>query len=301
MLNKQPLVYIILVNYKGLEDTIECLKSLDSITYTNYRTIVVDNASNDNSCEELRKYTNIELIELKENLGFAGGNNVGIKVAMDNKADYVLLLNNDTVVEKDFLDHLVDVAEADSTVGAVGGKIYYFDDKKLIWYAGAKINTFTSRTQHLGAEEHDNGQYNELCETGYITGCMMLVKAEVVEKVGVMDESYFLYYEETDWNVRINQAGYKLMYQPKSVIYHKVSSSTKKINYVMNYYYDRNSYYFINKNYGAANKAFMYLYKRTYLLAKYAQATLQKNEEKKEMVVKAYKSILSKEMGKYNG
>lgn len=303
MSNEQPLVYVILVNYNGLQDTIECIDSLNKINYKNYKIIVVDNDSKDGSAQKLRnKYNDdiIKIIELKSNTGFAGGNNVGINLAIKEKAEYVLLLNNDTVVDKNFLSQLVNTAQSNKNTGIVGGKIYYFDNKKLIWYAGAKINKITGRTKHIGVDEYDNGQYDKISEPDYITGCLMLLPVDVIKKIGLMDESYFLYYEETDWSVRIKKAGYKLIYDPKSVIYHKVSSSTKKINYVMDYYYDRNSYYFIMKNYGILNKICMYFYKRGFLLLKYIKSKYEKNNEKCYMIIKAYRSIRNKEMGKYN-
>lgn len=303
MINNEPLVYVILVNYKGLQDTIECIESLKDITYKNYKIIVVDNASLDNSVEILKSTYSDEiiLIDLKENLGFAGGNNEGIKLAVKENADYVLLLNNDTIVDKNFLQALVKRAEENEKTGIVGGKIYYFDDKNLIWYAGAKINSFTGSTRHIGVDQYDEGQFNKVIDVDYVTGCLMLLPVEVIKKVGMMNEEYFLYYEETDWSVRIKKAGYKLLYEPQSIIYHKVSSSTKKINYVMSYYYDRNSYYFIMKNYGFINRVFMYVYKRIFLLLKYIKGKFSRNEEKCIMIRKAYKSIKNEEMGKYNG
>lgn len=303
MINEQPSVYIILVNYNGINDTIECIESLKKINYSNYKIIIIDNGSSDNSVNILREKYNseIKIIDLKKNYGFAGGNNIGINMALNENIDYVLLLNNDTVVEKNFLKELVILAENNKQIGVVGGKIYYFDDKKKIWYAGAKINTLTGKTKHIGVDEYDKGQYDKISETDYVTGCMMLVSTNVIKRVGNMDESYFLYYEETDWSVRIKNAGYKLIYQPNSIIYHKVSRSTKKINHVMGYYYDRNSYYFVMKNYGILNKSFMYVYKRGFLVIKYFKGFIQGNDKKCKMVLEAYKSIKNKETGKYNG
>ena len=302
MHQEQPLVYIIIVNYKGLDDTIDCINSLKNIEYKNYRIIVVDNNSEDGSAEKLDElfFGDIKIIKLDENLGFAGGNNVGIKVALEENAEYVLLLNNDTVVKNDFLNHLVDKAEEEKTIGCVGGKIYYYSNKEILWYAGAKINKYTGRTKHIGVDEKDIGQYSISKEEDYITGCLMLVKREVLEKVGLMDERYFLYYEETDWCAKMKKYGYKLVFEPKSVIYHKVSSSTKNINDVMKYYYDRNSYFFIINNYGILNRSFMFLYKRIFLLLKLIKASLNKNKDKCRMIKKTYKDIKFQEMGKYN-
>lgn len=303
MSKKQPLVYIVIVNYNGLNDTIECIESLKKINYKNYKIIIVDNDSNDNSyCILKEKYADfIEIIELNDNIGFAGGNNIGINIAIKDEAKYVLLLNNDTIVKENFLCELVEVAEEDDKVGAVGGKIYYFDYKDIIWYAGAKINKFTGKTNHIGVNKYDNGQFDKKKQTDYITGCLMLVPVSVVKNVGLMDESYFLYYEETDWCAKIRKAGYKLVYQPTSVIYHKVSKSTKKINDVMGYYYDRNSYYFIMNNYKIQNRIVMFLYKRIYMIMKYMKYFIKGNRKKCNVIIKTYQSIKHKEMGKYDG
>ena len=135
-----PLVYIILVNWNGKRDTLECLESLRSISYSNFKILVVDNASNDGSVEAIRQqFQHVEVICNKENLRFAGGNNVGILHALKNSADYVLLLNNDTVVKKNFLSELINIAESDTTIGMTCSKIYYYFDKQLLWFAGGVI------------------------------------------------------------------------------------------------------------------------------------------------------------------
>ena len=297
-MNYSPLVYIILVNYNGCSDTVECIKSINEITYSNYKIVVVDNSSSDNSEEIIKKiFPHITFMQTGKNLGFGGGNNVGIKYALNNAADYVLLLNNDTSVKEDFLEHLVSTAEKDKKVGVVGGKIFYYDLPTILWYAGGKINTFTGKTQHVGDLQVDKLEYNKLCETGYITGCMMLLSSDIIKKVGMMDERYFLYYEESDWNVRIKKAGYKIIYNPKSVIYHKVSASTKKQSDIMTYYYDRNVYYFIMKNFGIMNKIFMFFYIRIILVLKYIKH--RNNPIRTNIILKTYKSIKKQTMGEY--
>lgn len=297
-MNREPLVYIILVNYNGYEYTMDCLKSLKNIHYCNYKIVVVDNNSRDGSQEKFTESENIHLIFSRENLGFAGGNNIGIKYAVDNGCEYVLLLNNDTVVKEDFLNELVETAEKDKDIAVVGGKIFYYDNPKLIWYAGAKINEFTAITRHLGDKEEDRDEYNKLTETDYVTGCLMLVNIEALKKVGLMDEKYFLYYEETDWNVKFRKYGYKVVYNPKSVIYHKVSSTTSKQNDIVKYYYDRNAYYFVMNNFGVLNKIFMYFYMRLRLFLKYIKYF---NETKKRnIIIDTYRSIKEGKMGVYN-
>lgn len=303
----KPLVYIILVNYNGFNDTIECVSSINKINYDNYKIIIVDNNSTDESKKILlNKFdncSNIIMIFQDNNIGFAGGNNIGINFALKNHADYVLLLNNDTIVTENFLTHMVTVAEKNQEIGCIGGKIYYYDSmkgQKIIWYAGGKINKFTGKTKHIGVDKIDNGTYSSVIETDYITGCLMLIKSEVIRSVGLMNEEYFLYYEETDWCARMKKKGYKLLVDQNAIIYHKVSRSMKTIKNSIKYYYDRNSYYFIINNYGILNKAFMFFYKRAYLFLKLIKAYIKKDNFKIDLVKKTYSSIKNREMGKFN-
>jgi len=222
-----PLVYIILVNWNGMRDTLECLQSLEQVSYSKFKILVVDNASSDGSVEEISKqYPKVEFICNKENLRFAGGNNVGIEYALKQKAEYVLLLNNDTTVEKNFLSELVNAFENNANVGIAGAKIFYFSDKKRIWYAGGRVNLKTGITSHRGIRHIDNEQFNKTEETDYITGCCMLLKREVIDEVGMLDESYFIYGEDADWCLRAKKVGYKLLYVPSAIVYHKVSVSS---------------------------------------------------------------------------
>jgi len=222
-----PLVYIILVNWNGKNDTLECLSSLQKVSYSNFKILVVDNASHDGSVEAIRTdFPNVELLVNKENLRFAGGNNIGIQYALQNNADYILLLNNDTTVEPNFLSELIIVAGNQNEIGIVGAKIFYYTDNKRIWFAGGTINLKTGITKHRGIRTIDVGQFNNEEEVGYITGCCMLVKREVIDKIGMLDESYFIYGEDADWCLRAKKVGFKLMYAPSSVAYHKVSVSS---------------------------------------------------------------------------
>ncbi|MBA4312068.1 MAG: glycosyltransferase family 2 protein [Chlorobiaceae bacterium] len=226
-MNHPPLVYIIVLTWNGKSDTIECLQSLQKLSYPNYKIIVVDNASIDGTADEvMRLYPSVELVRNSSNLRFAGGNNIGINIALKKKADYVLLLNNDTIVDVNFLSHLIEAAESDEHVGMAGPKIYYHSDQKRIWYAGGKIDWWTGSVSHLGVREIDKGQFIKLKYTDYVTGCALLVKREVVEKIGLLDESYFIYGEDADWSLRTAGAGYKLLFVPQAILWHKVSVST---------------------------------------------------------------------------
>lgn len=261
----EPLVYIILVNYKGVNHTIECIKSLKKIIYKNYKIIVVDNNSKDNSINELSKIKDIVLIKNKINAGFAGGNNLGIKFAIDNGADYVLLLNNDTTVEIDFLNQLIDEAEKD--VGIYVGKIMFYYDKNIIWYAGGKIDKFRGCTNVNGFVE-DKGQFEKESFVTFATGCCMLIERDVIKKVGLLKEDYFLYFEDTDYCARTLKQGYKIKYCPKAIIYHKESVSTKKHSFNFDYYFTRNRLFFIKDNLKGFYKIISYCYTNVFIFAK---------------------------------
>lgn len=263
-----PLVYIILLNYNGLKDTIDCVESLEKNTYKNYKIIIVDNDSADNSVEVLSsKYKAHTIMPTGDNLGFAGGNNVGIKYAMEKGADYILLLNNDTVVEKDFLSIMVDRVEENSEIGIITCKAYYFNSNR-IWYAGGDINTLKGNASHAGYNEIDNGQYDEEKYVGFASGCCMLLSRKAILDTGLMTEDYFLYYEDTDYCCRIKNSGYKIFYCPRAVIYHKVSASTKASSPMYNYYYTRNRCFFIKRNIKGLKKFTGYTYFIVRMIAK---------------------------------
>jgi GT2 family glycosyltransferase len=222
----EPLVFVLLVNWNGKHDTLDCLSTLSKISYRNFKTVVVDNGSADGSAEAFRKaYPEVVVLELLQNLRFAGGNNAGIRYAMDHGADLLLLLNNDTTVEEGFLGHLVTRIQTDDAIGMVAPKIYYHDDPGRIWFAGGAISMWTGTMRHLGIREPDHGQYDRTHEIEYASGCCMLVRVDVVRKIGMLDESFYMYTEDADWSMRVRRAGYKIAYEPQARIWHKLSVS----------------------------------------------------------------------------
>lgn len=226
-MSKPPHLYIVVLTWNGKADTLECLASLQNITYSNASILVVDNASNDGTLEAIRnRFHRVDLIRNEQNLRFAAGNNVGIRYALDRGADCILLLNNDTVVDKNFLSPLVETAESNQNIGIVGPTIYYFSFPNKIWFAGGIIKWWQGWLEHRGIREIDNGQYAQSEEVDYITGCCLLIKREVIEQIGLLDERYYMYGEDTDWCVRAHRKGFKIFYQPKSKVWHKVSVST---------------------------------------------------------------------------
>lgn len=255
----QKKVYIIILNWNGEDNTIECLNSLKEINYNNYKIVVVDNGSAGGSVFEIKKrFPEVEMIENKINLGFAGGNNIGIKYAISNRADYILLINNDTTVEKDFLNKLVEAGESDKSIGLVGSKICFYSEPNRIWFAGGKVNWIKNKGTHIGWGEIDNGQYDKIKEAGYLTGCCLLIKKEVINKVGVLPEDYFLYYEDLDFSLRVKNFGYKCVYVYKSKIYHKVSKSTKPGSPEYIYYHTRNGLVLAKRNGSLLSKIILY-------------------------------------------
>lgn len=222
-----PKVFIIVLNWNGHQDTIECVDSLKKVTYPDYEIVIVDNGSTDGSEEILRRrFPDIALIQTGENLGYTGGNNAGIRYALGKGADYMVLLNNDTVVDKDFVTALVAAAEADRSIGIASSKVYFYDRPDVIWYAGATLNLKTGKSKHLGYNEKDSGQFGAMQETDRACGCSMMVTREVCERIGLMDPEYFCYAEEAEWSVRARKAGYKVVLVPNSKTWHKVSAAT---------------------------------------------------------------------------
>ena len=221
-----PSVAIIILNWNGRDDTIECLKSVEKIDYPNFKTILADNGSSDGSVEAIRReFPTITVIENGANLGFAEGNNRGIVPALESGADFILLLNNDTVVDPGILSAFVQAAERMPNGGVYGPKIYHFDDPNKIWYAGGYWNALTLSFEEYGAGENDQGQFDVLTETEWVIGCAMFVRAEVFRRVGLLEPLYFLNNEEIDFSSRVRKAGLDCVYVPDARLWHKISVS----------------------------------------------------------------------------
>jgi hypothetical protein len=219
---------IILVNWKNYKDTEKCLSSLYKCVYHNFKIIVVDNESDPANSQDLKvQFPNIELLKSYENLGFTGGNNLGIKHAINQGADYVMLLNNDTIVENNFISPLLNHLEQNPKVGAVQPKIFLLNDPKTIWNAGGQLNSSIMTTSSIGHNETDHGQYESPQTLDWITGCCILLRSEVINNVGMLNEQFFAYYEDVDWSLRIRDYGWQLMIEPESIIYHKAGASGK--------------------------------------------------------------------------
>ncbi len=248
-------VALVIVNWNGIEDTRRCLASVRAMRPDGnaLEIIVVDNGSTDNSVACIAKeFPEVRLLALDTNLGFTGGNNAGIKYAMLNNADYVWLLNNDTLVDQRALS-ILGVFE-DPNVGIAGSKIFFAagheyhknrysasQKGKVFWYAGGLVDWDNMYASHRGVDEVDKGQYETVEQTTFVTGCSMMIRRNVIEKIGVLDDAYYLYLEDLDFCLRARNAGFLLMYYPRSIVWHvNAGSSGGAGNPLHDYYITRN-------------------------------------------------------------
>jgi GT2 family glycosyltransferase len=294
---KEHLIYIITLNWNGWIDTIECLESIFRQGYTNYKVILCDNNSQDDSWQNIKAWADgrldvllsndsplhhlsfpsvlkpipyveynrteaetgincthedipLVLIQTGSNLGFTGGNNVGIGFALANNADYIWLLNYDTVISSDSLTEMVNVSEADQNIGVVGSKIYFANPTNLIWFAGAKFYRHFCQSVMIGFGKLDDGQsWEKNVDAAFITGCSMLVKSEVFRKIGCLDDDYFFGMEDLDFGIRVNANDFKCIMSARSKIWHKVSTSTGGMDSpIYTYYYLRNRLLLMKKH-----------------------------------------------------
>jgi GT2 family glycosyltransferase len=254
--NNLPSVAIIIVNWNSYSHTNGCLLSLRKVKYGNFKAIVVDNGSTDGSDNQLEsEFPEVVLLRNKENLGFTGGNNRGISHALESGFDYLMLLNNDTEVEEDFLDALVDCLENDSSIGAVQPKFYFLNNKERIWNAGGKIIQSVGWIKTIGENRPANVKFDLPQETAWITGCGFLVRSALIKEIGGLNDRFFIYFEDVDWSLRIKSLGYKLYYCPKSVVYHEAGMSNKKkvkgkegyLNPIVHYLATRNNILLLRK------------------------------------------------------
>jgi len=243
-----PCVYIIVLNWNNRQATLECLNSLRDLQYSNYHVVVVDNSSTDGSAHAVRtSFPDVHLVQTGENLGYAGGNNAGIRFALAQGADYVWLLNNDTVVAPDALHALVKTARADPRIAFAGSKIYFHDQPDRLWYAGATIELEAGgRAVHLGCGQVDTGQFDATTDVGYVTGCSLLASRTAIDVLGPLPEEYFLYFEETDWNVAAHRKGFRTVLAPGSRVWHRYDLAKEHHPRYM-YYTSRNRIRLVQK------------------------------------------------------
>lgn len=254
--NSMKKVSLVILHFKEIKLTNQCLESVEKLHCPKgleLQTIVVNNNSQENLKDLERKFRDFVFTETKKNLGFTGGNNVGIKKGLEGGAEFLFIVNNDTILDKNLLVQLVKAAGSDEKIGLLAPKVYFApgyeyhqerykpaDRGRVIWYAGGLVDWNNVLASHRGMDEIDEGQYDEMEETEFISGCAMFIKGEVFEKVGLLDERYFLYLEDADFCQKAKKAGFKLIYVPKAKLWHANAASSKVGGSLQDYYFTRN-------------------------------------------------------------
>ena len=332
-----PKVAIIILNWNGWKDTIECLESLQRLTYPNYQIIVVDNGSTDGSIEKIKAWaqgglkveskffqydpskkpvkwieydmktiancsavTNISdnrtliFIRTGENLGFAGGNNIGIKYALHMGASYVWLLNNDTVVLPETLTSLVKLFSMNPNLGIVSPKICYYSNSNKIWFAGGRLGLLRACGYNLSINKLDSSRYTGFILCSFITGCAMLIKRDVFYEIGLLDSSYFLYVEDVDFSLRASKNGWELGTDLDNIIYHKVSSSSNDALAIQTYYVWRNRMYFSAKHHSKIQR---FVFNTFWILSRTLKIILWLAKGRVDVILSAIKGCQSYKEG----
>jgi len=244
----QPLLFVIVLSNNRLEDTSACLDSLLKNDYGNFKILLLENVSMQDSVAELQStYPQIQVVLLPENLGYAGNNNIGIESALDQGAEWVLVLNNDTVLDPSCLSSLIETGEQDSKNGILGPLVYHFDEPNVIQSAGGMLGRYWGGI-HLGINELDCGQFNSVKEVDWISGCAILVRRGLIEQAGALDPDYFLYWEETEWCIRANRSGWKILHVPNAKIWHKGVKRNFDPRPYVTYYMTRNYLFTLAKH-----------------------------------------------------
>jgi GT2 family glycosyltransferase len=256
------LIRAVIVNFNGYQDTIECLASLKSQIDVKWEPLILDNGSSNDSVSQIKAaHPNVEMLVMDTNLGFSGGNNVAIKHVLDNGCDYVFLVNNDTTMEPDCLRNLLECAKAHPDAAVITPAIYLYSDQTRPWFTGSAMNIaegiVTNKTDDVRTQN-----ITRPFDTAYANGCAMLVRAEVMRKLGGFDERFFCYWEDTDWSFRAKEQGYRCLVCPTAILYHKVSSTIKKKSNHLAYYMTRNQLLFVSKHAAAKDRRY-YLRQQT--------------------------------------
>jgi GT2 family glycosyltransferase len=277
MTSVKPRIFIIILNWNGVEDTCECVLSAQQINYQNYEVIIVDNGSEDNSVKVFKeKFSEICIIETGQNLGYAGGNNAGIAYALEKSADYILILNNDATVDSSILDNFIEIAERHPNAGILGAKIYFSSEPKKIWFAGGAWLPEIAKFTHIGYGEADDPTYDLVRTIDYACGCALFVKADVFRKIGLLETKFFLTWEETDFCYKARRAGFECLFAPSAHVWHKVSASFKggEAGLMHEYFMTRNRLLWIERNQTILEK--LKIYKSIILpeLSRYIRAYL---------------------------
>lgn len=285
-------IAIILVNYNGKQYNTACIESILAGKGGYEKKIyVVDNASRDDSMQILQERygdsAEIELIRLDDNYGFSYANNVGIHKALEEGAEYVLLLNNDTEIAPDMLEMLIQCAQRHPG-SMIAPKIYYSDHREVIWSAGGGVSPVIRKARHIGLDQTDRGQFETERKIGFATGCALLIPAQVIEKAGVLDERFFLYYEDTEYSFRLQKLGISIYYCPRAVMYHKVGASSKGADSPLCAYYIARNWLLCNHEHLGAVYTLFLIY---YMINRSVCCLLWLTQGKRELVKATWRGI----------
>jgi hypothetical protein len=259
---------IVTVNYNGLKDTCELIESLHKhLQSLTYEIVVVDNASRQSEADALlQRYPTLTVVKSLENLGFAGGNNLGIKAA---HGEYILLLNNDTYIKEDTFGYLLETLRTHTDAGAVSPLLLYAKDESTIQYAGfTPLTAVTLRNKSIGNGEKEHGQYTQPCPTAYAHGAALCFHRSLLDSAGYLPECYFLYYEELDWSMQIQRTGHTIWFDPRCKVYHKESQSTGIKSPLQSYYMTRNRLLFTRRQRTGLTRYLSYLYQYLVVLTR---------------------------------
>lgn len=300
LMQSDPRVAIITLNWNGKEDTLALLESLRHLDYADIEIVAVYQNSNDGSCEAIADdFPEVTVIRNNDNLGFAEGNNVGIQYALDAGAEYIVLLNNDTTVEPNFIRNLVDTARAMADFDVFGPKIVFYDEPNIIWAAGSDIDWKEGVCTQRGYGEEDCGQHDIPVEVNALTGCAIMISRRVFERIGLFDGRFYLYYEETDWCARATKAGFRILYAPGAVVRHKVSSTIGSTSPALVFYMVRNNLLFILENSRGFRRVWL-LVKRLCIVARTICTSLVKGKREDAFVrMRAAVAFITGRFGRY--
>ena len=294
-------VAIILVNWNSLQYTIDCIESLEQVTYRDFDMIVVDNGSTDGSAVKLKeKFNNIILLQSDQNLGFTGGNNLALRYAMEQGYLYSMLLNNDTFVDPGFLEVLVTYMDNHSNTGIIQPKIYFHHNRSVLWNAGSYFNSWLGRAFTSGYDQPSSPDSEKIKEVAWITGCAFFTRNRILQESGLLAENLFIYFEDVDLSFRIKSAGYKLIYHPAAIIYHIAGASSKKtvpgkdgfLNASVHYYNVRNRIWILKKYTPLIKAPTVCLFNFFYLLGMIIYFIIRFRFNKLKAVLKAIKDGL---------
>lgn len=299
----QPAVAIILINWNSLEVTRDCIVSLKGIQYANYSIIVVDNASADGSGQALKAlFPEIVLLESEKNLGFAGGNNLGFAYALENQFTYTMMLNNDTIVEPDFLTHLINHIDTHPEIGVIQPRIHYDHNRQVLWNGGSYYSKIWGIFYSKSFNKLPPSNSLTLKEVDWITGCAFLMRSDLLKKAGLLSEKMFMYYEDAEFSLRIKALGYSLAYHGESLIYHIAGYSSKSktkgnegfLNPLVHYYNVRNKIWVLKKYTPWYCIPTVLAYNLVYLFGVLAYFLVRRRFSKFTIVLKAIKDGLQK-------